>query len=91
MSQKSISSPKYYILWSFYRFTIVTTIQISEELKMDLAKRNDKDTYEEIIWDLLEDTMELSKETKIALERARKEAENGRVLTLEEVKKELGL
>ena len=47
---------------------MATTIQISEELKKELSKRkfSDRETYESIIWGLLEDTTELSKETKRA-------------------------
>ena len=45
---------------------MVTTIQISEELKKELSKKkfSDRETYENIIWDLLEDTMELNEKTK---------------------------
>ena len=69
------------------------TIQISEDLYKVLVKRKlyDKETYEEVIWDLIEDTMELSEETKREISLARKEIEKGEYLTLEEAKKELGL
>lgn len=45
---------------------MVTTIQISEKLQEKLKKRKlyDNESYEEVIWDLLEDSMELSEETK---------------------------
>ena len=70
-----------------------TTIQISEELQEKLAKKKmfDRETYEEVIWDLLEDTMELSEETKRDIEEARKDIKAGRVYTHEQIKKELGL
>jgi len=70
---------------------MVTTIQISEELKKELAKKkfSDRETYENIIWDLLEDTMELSEETKKELEQSRKEIKAGKVQTLAQIKKEL--
>ena len=44
--------------------TMVTTIQVSEDLKKSLTKRklHDNETYEDVIWDLLEDQMELSEE-----------------------------
>jgi len=70
-----------------------TTIQISTTLKEKLAKRKffDRETYEEVIWDLIEDTMEINMETKKELEEARAEIKAGKVHTLSEVKKELGL
>jgi hypothetical protein len=72
---------------------MVTTIQVSEELKNALAKRRftEKDTYEEVIWDLLEDTMELSEQTKKDIAIARNEIAQGKGIPLSQVKKELGL
>jgi len=72
---------------------MATTIQVSEKLKEALAKRRftGKDTYEDIIWDLLEDTMELSEQTKKDIAIARKEIGEGKGIPLSEVKKELGL
>ncbi len=70
-----------------------TTIQVSEELAKELKGRKlfDKESYEEIIWDLVEDTQELSEETKKDIEEARSEIARGEYVTLEEAKKELGL
>ena len=70
-----------------------TTIQVSEELAKELKGRKlfDKESYEEIIWDLIEDTQELSEETKKDIEEARSEIARGEYVTLEEAKKELGL
>jgi len=72
---------------------MVTTIQVSKDLMDELKNRKmyDKESYEDILWDLLEDSMELSEETKKAIERARKDIREGRVYTHEQVKKELGL
>ena len=72
---------------------MATTIQISEELQQELAKRKliEKETYEEVIWAVLEDTMELSEQTKKDIEEARKEYKEGRFFTLAEVEKEYGL
>jgi len=72
---------------------MATTIQISEELQSKLSKRKifDRETYEEIIWDLLEDTMELSEETKKDIAEAREDIRKGRVYTLDQVKKEADL
>jgi hypothetical protein len=89
----SNKNQKLYNLWCNYGDTMVTSIQISEELKEKLSKRkmSNKDTYEDVIWDLLEDTLELSDETKKDIEIARKEYKEGKVYTLSEVKKELGI
>jgi hypothetical protein len=72
---------------------MVTTIQISGNLQTELNKKkfSDRETYETVIWDLIEDTRELSKETKKELELARKEIKTGKFKTLSEAKKELGL
>ena len=72
---------------------MTTTIQISEDLHKALAKKKlfDRETYEEVIWDLMEDNMELSRETKRSIEEAREEYERGEVKALDEVKEELGL
>ncbi|MBL7054928.1 hypothetical protein ISS05_04175 [Candidatus Woesearchaeota archaeon] len=72
---------------------MVTTIQISEELQSKLTKRKifDRETYEEIIWDLLEDSMELNEQTKLDIAEAREDIKKGRVYTLDQVKKEMSL
>jgi hypothetical protein len=72
---------------------MVTTIQISEELQSNLTNKKmfDKETYEEVIWDLLEDSMELSEETKKHIEISKKEIAEGKTVTLTQVKKNLGL
>ena len=72
---------------------MATTIQVSNDLLEELKNRKlyDKETYEEVIWDLIEDHKELSDETKKDLEISRKQIEKGEYYTLDEVKKELGL
>ncbi len=72
---------------------MATTIQISGGLKEVLSKRkiHESESYEELLWDLLEDSMELSKETKKEIEQARKDFKKGKFFTLEEVEKEAGL
>ncbi|MDI6738423.1 MAG: hypothetical protein QME12_08005 [Nanoarchaeota archaeon] len=72
---------------------MATTIQVSKELLQALKKRKmyDKESYEDIIWDLMEDTMELSEETKRNIRQAEEDIKAGRVKTLEQVKKELGI
>ena len=76
-----------------YIVTMATTIQISTDLLKELKKRKiyGKESYEEVIWDLIEDTMEISDETKRQIETARLEIKQGKYYTLTEVKKKLGL
>lgn len=72
---------------------MATTIQISPVLQEELSKRKifDRETYEEVIWDMIEDSRELSEETKNELAAAREEVKQGKVHTLKQVKKEFGL
>jgi hypothetical protein len=70
-----------------------TSIQISKKLQQELLKRKffDKETYEDIIWDIIEDTAELNEQTKKDIAEARAQIKAGKVHTLAKVKKELGL
>ena len=70
-----------------------TSIQISKRLQKELLKRKffDKETYEEVIWDMIEDNKELNAQTKKELAVARAEVKEGKVHTLAKIKKELGL
>ena len=70
-----------------------TTIQISKDLLGDLKSRKmyDKESYEDVIKDLLEDTMELSEQTKKNIEQSQKDFSNGKTHTLKEVEKRLEL
>ena len=70
-----------------------TTIQISKDLLETLKKRklHEKESYENIIWDLIEDTIELSEETKRNMAISRKQFKEGKYKTLEQVKAEAGL
>jgi len=72
---------------------MATTIQISPVLQTELNKRKlmDRETYEEVIWDLIEDTMEINEATKKELAEARAEIKAGKFHTLEQIKKELRL
>ncbi|MBI3190545.1 hypothetical protein HYZ41_02475 [archaeon] len=71
----------------------MTTIQISKKLQSNLKdmKLHEKESYEDIIWNLVEDSMELSEETKKEIEISRKQIKDGKVYSLEEVEKEAGL
>ena len=76
-----------------YIVAMATTIQVSQELQKTLAKRKlyDRESYEEVIWDLLEDTMELTEEAKKEIQQARAEIKSVKSYTHEQVKKKLGL
>ena len=67
-----------------------TTIQISRDLLEQLKKRKmgNRESYERIIWDLLEDTMELSDETKKAITEGRRQIQEGKVVSLEDLKRD---
>jgi predicted CopG family antitoxin len=70
-----------------------TTIQISSNLleKLKRMKMHSKESYEDVIWDLLEDRLELSEETKKNIETSRKQYKEGKFKLLEHVKNELGI
>ena len=68
-----------------------TTIQISKNLLEKLAKMkmHEKESYENVIWDLIEDKMEFSRETKANIEKSEKEIREGKTISLEALKKKL--
>jgi len=72
---------------------MATTIQVSKELLSTLKGRKlyTKESYEEVIWDALEDSMELSDETKKRIKLAEADVKAGRIYSHDEVKRELGL
>ena len=72
---------------------MATTIQISKNLQEELNKRKlfERETYEEIIWDMMEDSMELNEQTKKEIDESRKQIKEGKYHTLEQAKKKLGL
>ncbi len=72
---------------------MATTIQISEKLHSELSNRKfyDRESFEEVIWDMIEDSRELNEQTKKELKEARAEIKAGKVHRLSKVKNELGL
>ncbi len=70
-----------------YISSMATSIQVSKELLEELKSRKmyDKESYEDIIWDLLEDTKELSKQTLANIKKSEEDIKAGRVKTLAEV------
>ncbi|MBI2044778.1 hypothetical protein HYT23_01855 [Candidatus Pacearchaeota archaeon] len=72
-----------------------TTIQVSKDLleKLQKMKMHNKESYEDIIWDLIEDRMELSEETKKSIAEYERDLKEGKLKSfksLDQVKKELG-
>ena len=61
-----------------YILAMATTIQISENLVNTLKQRKqyEKESYEEVIWNLVEDSQELNAETKKELEQAKDAIDN---------------
>jgi predicted transcriptional regulator len=74
-----------------------TTIQIQglTKEKLDSLKDYARETYDEIIQDLIalreEETLELSKSSKKAIEEAYEDIKMGRVYTTKQLIKELGI
>lgn len=68
-----------------------TTIQISRNLLENLSKMkmHEKESYENVIWDLIEDKMEFSKETKANIEKSEREIKEGKTVSFEAIKKKL--
>ena len=68
-------------------------IQISQDLLRTLEKRklHHNYTYEDVLWDLLEDNMELSEETKKNILQSKREIKEGKTKSFEQIKKELGM
>lgn len=68
---------------------MVTTIQISNSLLDELQKMKVfvKESYEDVIWDLIEDRIELSEQTKKDLAEAKADIKAGRITSFEDIKK----
>lgn len=69
-----------------------TTIQISSELleKLRSMKIYSKESYESIIWDLVEDRLEFSQETKDNLAKSEADIKAKKTVSLELLKKRIG-
>jgi len=72
---------------------MATTIQISDNVKEALEKMRifNRETYNEIIENMIEDQMEINEKTKKELDEARKRIKKGEFVTFEEVEKKFGL
>ena len=70
-----------------------TTIQVSNELldKLRNMKVYSKESYESIIWDLVEDRLVFSEQTQINIKKSEEDLKKGRTISLEEIKKKIGV
>ena len=70
-----------------------TTIQVSEDIRESLTsmKMHHRETYNEVIERLIEDSQEMSAETRREVKAAVKEISKGKYKTHAQVKRELGL
>lgn len=69
-----------------------TTIQISSELleRLRTMKIYGRESYENIIWDLVEDRLEFSEATKKNIEQSKMEIKEGKTISLETLKRKIG-
>ena len=70
-----------------------TTIQVSQELVKTLVIRKmyEKESYEDLIWDLLEDSQEINEQTKQDIAKSLAEIKAGKTVSLEKIKLKYGL
>lgn len=68
-----------------------TTIQVSSTLleRLKKMKMHEKESYEDMIWDLIEDSMELSSETHKGIEASEREIKEGKTVPLSKIKEKL--
>lgn len=68
-----------------------TTIQVSRELLSKLAemKMHEKESYESIVWDLIEDRLEFSEEAKNNIAISQKEIKAGKTISLNLIKQKM--
>ena len=70
-----------------------TTIQVSNALKAELTalKLYERETYDEVLWNLIEDSRELSREALALLAEAEADVAAGRLVSLDELARDLDL
>ena len=70
-----------------------TTIQISHNLRnaLKIRKLHDKEKYEDVIWDLIEDSKEISEQTLKNIAESEKQIKEGKVVSFDKIKKDFGL
>ncbi len=57
---------------------------------LDARKVVESESYEDVLWDLIEDTLELSEKTKKDIREAEREVNKGKTISHEEIMKEYG-
>jgi len=69
-----------------------TTIQVKQSTKEALERMKifSRETYNDVLERLMEEVQEINEETKKEIECARQEIEEGRYVTHEDLKKEMG-
>jgi predicted transcriptional regulator len=70
---------------------MATTIQISDELKSELSSKKlyQKETYEEVIWAILQDIKDLDEQTQREIAAARGEIKSGEFYDLSQARSKL--
>tara|TARA_Y100000310_G_C20524850_1_gene735497 strand:- start:699 stop:935 length:237 start_codon:yes stop_codon:yes gene_type:complete len=70
-----------------------TSIRVSKQILelLKSMKTYPKESYDEVIWELIEPHLELNDETKQNIEESIKEYKRGDYFTLEELEKKYGL
>ena len=68
-----------------------TTIKVSRDMKeiLENMKISPSESYEDVIWDLIEDHLELNPEFRKSLELAEREIEEGKTVSMAELLEEL--
>jgi predicted transcriptional regulator len=72
---------------------MVTTIQISDSVKafLDKLRFMERETYNDVLEFMIEDSLELNEKTKKEIEEARGRIFKGKTISHEEAKKRLGI
>ncbi|MFH0978344.1 MAG: antitoxin VapB family protein [Candidatus Woesearchaeota archaeon] len=70
---------------------MATTIQVSDRVKqtLDRMKLYERESYNDVIENLIEDHLELNEDTKKQIEEARKRIKSGKFVTQEEIERRL--
>ena len=69
-----------------------TTIRITSDLHQALGSlKSPNESFEDLMWDLIEPYLELSPQTKKNIAKSLEEYERGETFSLEEIKKEFNL
>ena len=72
---------------------MATTIQISDKVKifLDRMRLIERESYNDIIEFMIEDSLELNEKTRIEIEEAKEDVKTDRNISHEEMKRRLGL